>query len=351
MTQPPSPYFPFVSRVLIVIALASLTFLAWYFRDLLLLILGSVLVAVILSLIASPFHHRLSLPRGVALAIAVLLVVGLFASVGWMFGAEIRNQTETLREMLPKAVGAVQARLDSLGIPISIEQMAQGGEESIGGSGIVSSIGGFAMSVGSAIVDFVLVLVAGIFLAAQPDLYRRGVYKLVPEGRRPLLREALHDAGHGLGLWLKGRLLAMALVGVLTGLGLWLIGIPSFLTLGLLAALLDFVPFIGPIIAAIPAVLLALTLGTDTALWTALLYLGVQQVEGNILDPIVQQRMVTLPPAFLLFSMVAAGLLFGVAGIILGAPLAVVIYVLVKRLYVREALHTPTKIPGEEAGS
>lgn len=346
MPERPSPYFPFIPRVLIVIALVSLTLLAWYFRDLLLLIFGSVLVAVIFSLIASPFHNRLGLPRGLALAIAVLLVAGLFALIGWMFGAEIRSQTENLGEMLPRAVAVIQARLDALGIPVSIDSLAKGGSSA--GGGIVSSVGGFAMSIGSAIVDFVLVLVAGVFLAAQPELYRRGLYKMVPEGRRPLLREAVHESADALGLWLKGRLIAMAVVGLLTGFGLWLIGVPSFLTLGILAALLDFVPFIGPIVAAVPGVLLAMTLGVDTALMTAALYLGVQQVEGNILDPIVQQKMVTLPPAYLLFAMVAAGLLFGVAGIILGAPLAVVIYIMVKRLYVREALHTPTRMPGEE---
>ena len=100
--------------------------------------------------------------------------------------------------------------------------------------------------------------------------------------------------------------------------------------------------------SAVPAVLLAFAAGPDEALWTVLLFLIVQQIEGNVLEPLVQQRAVDLPPALLLFALVAGGLLFGPAGIILAAPLTVVLYVLVKRLYIQEALHTRTPLPGAD---
>jgi len=129
---------------------------------------------------------------------------------------------------------------------------------------------------------------------------------------------------------------------------LTVIGVPSALTLALLAALLEFVPFIGPILSAIPAVLLAFVQGPEMALWTLLLFFIVQQIEGNLLEPMVQQRAVDLPPVLLLFALAAGGLLFGTVGIILASPLTVVLYVMVKRLYVQEALHTPTPLPGEE---
>ena len=96
--------------------------------------------------------------------------------------------------------------------------------------------------------------------------------------------------------------------------------------------------------------LLAFAEGPDKALWTLLLFFIVQQIEGNVLEPLVQQRAVDLPPVLLLFALAAGGLIFGVVGIILAAPLTVVIYVLVKRLYVQEALHTPTPLPGEDKG-
>jgi predicted PurR-regulated permease PerM len=140
----------------------------------------------------------------------------------------------------------------------------------------------------------------------------------------------------------------MVVVGLLVGTGLWLLGVPSALTLGLLAGLLEFIPFAGPILAMIPAVLLALAVSPDLAIWVLLLYLAVQQFEGNVLTPVVQQYAVDLPGVVLLFSLIGFGIIFGTLGVILAAPLAVVSYVLVKRLYVVEALHTATPIPGEK---
>lgn len=133
----------------------------------------------------------------------------------------------------------------------------------------------------------------------------------------------------------------------MTGAALWLLGVPSWLVLGLLAGLLEFIPFAGPIIAAVPAVLIALAQSTDLALWTIGAYVVVQHSEAYLIQPLVQQYAVELPAVILLFSLLAFGVLFGPIGVVLAAPLAVVTYVLVKRLYVIETLDTPTPIPGE----
>jgi predicted PurR-regulated permease PerM len=140
----------------------------------------------------------------------------------------------------------------------------------------------------------------------------------------------------------------MVVVGALIGIGLWILGMPSALALGLLAGMLEFIPFAGPILAAIPAILLALAVSPEMALWVALLYTAVQQFEGNVLTPLVQQYAVDLPGVVLLFSLIGFGTLFGTLGVILAAPLAVVTMVLVKRLYVIETLHTETPLPGEK---
>jgi predicted PurR-regulated permease PerM len=229
-----------------------------------------------------------------------------------------------------------------------VQQWLESLRTSSGGSGIVDSLTGILSSVGGAITDVVLVIVGGIFLAVEPDLYRRGLLKLVPRSGRGNLSQALDDCWTALRLWLLARLATMALVGLITGIGLYLIGVPAALTLGLLAGLLDFIPFVGPIIAAVPAVLLALALDPTSALWVVGLYLLVQQIEGNVITPVFQKRAVELPPALLLFALVACGLLFGIAGVLFAEPLTVVTYVLVKRLYVREALNTATPIPGEK---
>src|SRR5690606_28843893 len=122
-----------------------------------------------------------------------------------------------------------------------------------------------------------------------------------PRGRRPLLRDALETCGRALRLWLLGQLSSMTMIGVLTALGLWLIGVPSALALGLLAALAAFVPYLGPILSALPALLIAFGQGTDALLLTAGLYIAVQQLESYVVTPLIQQRLATLPAAVTVF--------------------------------------------------
>ncbi|HEX9932094.1 MAG TPA: AI-2E family transporter [Allosphingosinicella sp.] len=336
----------FIERLVIAIAILGLALLLWALRGLLILVFGAVLVAVILSLIAHPLRSRLRFPDWAALLAAVLVVVGLFGLAFWLFGAETARQASALREAIPAAWGALLQRLEPLGLAEPLRQ-GIGGMQS-GGGGVLSNVGRFVMSVGGGIADALLVIVGGIYLAAQPRLYRGGLLKLFPPGSRGRVEQALDDSWTALRLWLAGRLVSMVFIGILTGVGLWLIGIPGALALGVIAFILEFVPFVGPIISAVPAILLAVAFDPVKALWVGGLYLGIQQLEGNVIEPLVQQRAVDLPPALLLFAIVAGALVFGPTGVIFAAPLTVVLFVMVKRLYVREALQTETEMPGEK---
>lgn len=334
----------FIERLVIAVIVVGIALLLWSLRGLFMLVFGSVLVAVILNIVAQPIRERLRLPAPVALLMAVLIVVGLIGTASWLFGAEVARQSEAIRQAIPDAWAAVEARLDAWGLGDALREWGRAGLQQ---GGVFTNIGTIAITVGNGLADLLLVIVGGIYLAAQPALYRAGLIKLIPKRGRDLTADALDASGRALHLWLLGRLVSMATVGVLTWIGLTIIGVPSALTLALLAALLEFIPFIGPLLAAVPAVLLAFALGPDKALWVVFLFLVVQQIEGNILEPQVQQRAVDIPPALLLFALVAGGLVFGVVGVILAGPLTVVLYVLVKRLYVQEALHTATPLPGE----
>lgn len=336
----------FIQRALIVLLLAVLTLALWRLRELVMLVFGSVVVAAIFNSIASLVCRHTPLRHAAAVAVAVLTVLGLIAACGYLFGAEVGTQARALGELLPAAWESLQRRVDALPFGTRLTGWAQ--DAVPGSSGIVSTLGGLFLSLGGGITDAIVMIVGGIYLAAQPGLYRRGLVLLLPARRRALTDDALLDSGRALQLWLRGQLVSMGVVGVLTGLGLWAIGVPSALTLGILSGLLDFVPIVGPIVAAVPAVLLALAESPQAALWTVGLFVLIQQVEGNLLAPLVQKHAVDLPPALLLFSVIGFGLLFGVMGVLLAAPLTVVAFVLVKRLYVREALHTPTAVPGEE---
>jgi predicted PurR-regulated permease PerM len=149
-------------------------------------------------------------------------------------------------------------------------------------------------------------------------------------------------------MWLKGQILAMVVIGAMTAAGLWLLGVQSWLVLGLLAGFFEFIPFAGPILSAIPGVLIALVQSPELALWTLLMYIFVQHSEAYLIQPLIQEYAVEVPAVVLLFSLLAFAVLFGVIGILFAAPMTVVAYVLVKRLYVVEALGTATPIPGED---
>ena len=327
----------FVRRVLIVIGLVGLALLAWHLRSLLLMLFGAVVVATIFRALADRIHQWTGIRESIAVGLAIVAVLGAIGLLAAAFGSAIIGQVQVLRESLPAAWSSFEARIGDIGLGEQLRHLM----ESVRSQSGPSALGRFILSLGSGLADVLVVLVAGIFLAAQPRFYASGAIKLVPSGKRQLVGEAMEESENALRLWLKGQLLAMVAVGLLVGFGLW--------ALGLLAGLLEFIPFAGPIDAALPAVLLSLAVGPDMALWVLALYFAVQQFEGYVLTPLVQQYAVDLPGVVLIFSLIGFGTLFGTLGLILAAPLTVVSYVLVKRLYVIETLHTATPIPGEKS--
>jgi predicted PurR-regulated permease PerM len=335
----------FVRRVLIVLVLASLFLLAWHLRELLLTLFGAVVVATIFRAIARRICAIVRVSEGVGVAIAVLLVLGLAGGVVALFGTHLTQQFDVLERALPAAWTSFEQRVDDLGLGEQLHRLAEGVRQS---SGSFASLTKAALSIGNGVAGLLIVLFGGIYLAVQPRLYKIGAIKLIPAAKRPLVDEAMDESETALRLWLKGQLMAMVAVGLLTWFGLWLLGMPSAMVLGLLAGVLEFIPFLGPLLAAIPGVLLALAVSPDLALWVLLVYFVVQQLEGYVLTPLIQQFEVRLPGVILLFAVFGFGILFGTLGVILAAPLTVVLYVLVKRLYVIEALHTATPIPGEK---
>jgi predicted PurR-regulated permease PerM len=335
----------FLRRFLMALAIGVLVLVLWRLADLWLLVFASCLLAILFRAMAEPLSRSGRLPPRAALAIVVIGLLLLAGAALWLFGAQIAAQVRLLSDALPQAWQDLERRLGDTMLGDAIRKALP--EVAPEASAVMSGVGTALSLAGNAIAGALLVFVGGIYLAAQPRLYLEGILKLIPAARRALAEQSLAETGRALRLWLLGQLVAMAIVGAATSVGLALIGIPSSLALGVLAGLSDFVPVVGPIVAAIPALLIAFSQGDEAALWTLALYVGVQQIEGNILMPLIQQRVVSLPPALTLFAIVAAGTLFGVPGILLAAPLTVAAYVLVKRLYVREALDTATPIPGE----
>lgn len=331
-----------LTAVAIFVVLAAV----WKLLDLLVLVFGAVVIAVLIRALADWIADHSPLSGGWSVAVAILSIIAVLAALGVAFGSRIQGQFVDLLETLPSAWKALHAAVKAMpGGEYLVRAMENASPME---SGFFANAGTIVLSVASALVNLLLVLFGAVFLAGNPHIYRTGLLKLVPERRRELAGEALTDSGRALKRWLLGQLVSMVIVGSLTGLGLWLLGVPSALALGVVAGVAEAVPYAGPIIAAIPGLLIALLAGPQTALWTLFLYVAIQQIEGTLVMPIIQKRAVSLPPALTVFGIVAAGLLFGTVGLIFAAPLLVVAYVMVKKLYVQEALGTDTPIPGEE---
>jgi predicted PurR-regulated permease PerM len=300
-------------------------------------------VAVILRAFADLISARTPVPRRWSLTTAGFVILVAMIAAGALFGAQVRAQLAGVAEQLPMALNNITREL-------GIGEVTSRLPEALAGTGgsLVGRIAGIGMTILNGLADFLLVVIAGVFVAADPKVYREGLIKLFPPSQHQRIRDSLDASGEALKLRLAAQLVAMTVVAVMAAVGLWLLGLPSPFALGLLAGLLDFVPFVGPILGALPAVLIASSVDAATMLWTVLLFVVIQQVEGNIVFPLVGKRMVSLPPALALFAILAAGVLFGPLGMVLGFPLAVVVFVLVKKLYVRETLGEETPVPGEK---
>lgn len=337
----------FVKRVLTTVAIAAAALLLWQLRAVLVLLFGAILIASIFRAIASPLQTHLRLPERFAVAVSVILVIVLIGGTIGLVGTQIAAQGQILAETLPRAAKIVDARIASIGFGHPMEGWMTG----LSSGGVIgSNISGFLSSATMSVASFLIVFFGGIFLAAQPRLYGIGFIKLVPPAKRSLVAEAMDDSGRALRLWLKGQLWAMIIIFLLTWFGLSLVGLPSALVLALISGVLEFIPYAGAITSSIPAILVGLAQSPHAALLVLALYVIVHHVEAYVIQPVIQQFAVEIPAVITLFCLLGFGLLFGFIGILLAAPLAVVSYVLVKRLYVIEALDTPTPIPGEDKG-
>lgn len=337
-------------RVLIVAAVIVLALLVWEWRRVFLLAFGSILIAVGLRGLAQYAANRTPIGPKVALAISAVVVLGILGGIGWLFGSQITAQISELDSRLPEAWESVRGFLSGSVIGETVLSQVEG-MSSGAPSGTLSRIGEWTMSLADAGLDVIVVLFAAAFIAVDPQPYRNGFLKLFPSGLRGKLDESLEKCAVALMKWLQGTLISMVAIALMLGPALWFLGVPAFIPLALIAALAQFVPVIGPVIATVPGVLLALTVGPETALWTLGAYVATSQVEANLLYPIIQQKELSVPPALTLFAIIAMALLFGPLGGLFAVPLTVVALILVNDFYVAELLHDQPSQLGGEGGS
>jgi predicted PurR-regulated permease PerM len=246
-----------------------------------------------------------------------------------------------LRAELPKSAQQVSNYISQFGWGRAlINQLPSVDEvwQSISALSLLSGVGGFFSSTIGAVGNFFIVILLAIYLASEPQVYLLGFVKMFPKSARHRATEVMRTVGETLRWWLIGKAASMIFIGLLTWIGLSILGVPLALTLGLLAGLLSFIPNFGPILSAVPAILLAFIESPTMAVYTLGLYVGVQLIESNIVTPLIERETVELPPALTIISQLALAVLVGGLGLVLATPLLAVIMVGVQMVYIEDVL-------------
>ena len=324
----------------VVLAVGVLVAIVWLSIHVWLAVFAGILLAVFFSTLTGWVSRFTRLGRGWSLASVLLVLLGLAVLGGWLLAPKLAEQFTELTQRLPKALEHIQQRVQQTGLsrylPTQIPQPSEWANSA--GKVAGKAAGFFSLSV-NAVTTFFVILFLGIYLAASPQAYLKGATHLFPLSQRERVGELFEKIGTTLGHWLLGQMLSMMVVGTLIAVGLTLLGIPLGLALGVLAGLLNFVPIIGSLLSAVPAVLLAFLVGPLHPLYVIGLYVLVNTgIESHLLVPLIQRYAVNLPPAIAVLALFLMGELFGFLGILLAIPVAATLLVLIKVVYVRDVL-------------
>lgn len=343
------------------------------------------------------YLERLRIPRGLGSALIVFGFVGLLFGIGAWIAPTLRQQTGELRAALPQAINRVEDWMNRRGsgllgqlmpeqpsaqagapgrqaqpaagaqpgaqrpaaprsqepgasVPAGEAQTRPGGQ--LAGipdtlSGQINAIAGYLFSFLSSTIAVVtglfLIMILSIYIGASPDLYHKGLLHLFPHRSRPRAKEVLTAIGMTLRKWLVAQLVAMVVIGVVTTIALKLLGVKAALPLGIIAGLLEFIPMVGPILSAIPAVAMGFLDSPEKALFVALAYVGIQFFENHLLIPMLMKEGVDLPPVLTIIGLAVMSVVFGFLGMLVAVPMLAAILVAVKLLYVEDVVGDDVK--------
>ena len=316
---------------------AGLLFAVWLLRDILLLVFAAALIACVLRGASNWLHRNTGIGPGWSLLAVVVALLVVAGGIGWWRGPLIADQAGQMLDQFVNQSQRLWQDLDSTTLGQRVVERLRGEGRSLFETfgGFVPSLAGSALGLGGSLV---VVVATALFLAAAPGTYVEGLLSLLTPSWRARGREVLHSLGETLQLWFVGQLLDMAAVTLLAGAGLFALGVPLAPTLAAFAGLLNFVPYIGALAGAVPAVLVGLSQSPTQALWVALLFLVVQTLEGNVIAPLIQKRTISMPPVLTILSQTVLGTLFGGLGLILATPIAAASMVAVQMIYVETVL-------------
>lgn len=329
----------------------ALALTLWFAADILLLVFASILLAVFLRGCSKYLSQMLNLPVGLSLLMVVSALFLVLALLGNLLAPSLIAQGWQLYAAVPVSLERVYLYLLRYDWFLNLVQMLPPLRDMVPE---ISKLLTQAQAVFSGVLNvttqLALVLFLGLYLAAQPGIYLRGLLRLFPDHKKPRMQAVLDELEHTLTMWLLGKLVGMVIIGTATSMALGMLGVPLAGALGLITGLLNFIPYLGPILAAIPTLLIAFSKEPMLALYAMLFYVGLQLAESYILTPFVDRRTVSLPPALTITVQVMMGIFFGLIGVMLATPLAAVAYVLINMLYVEDVLGGETRASARPEG-
>ena len=342
--RPPEPGF--VHRVLIVVgivlAVAGLVCLIWFAVRVWFVLFAGVLLAIFLRTLSRWVCQWTGVSTRWSLAIVIPGLLGIATLLGWLLAPSISDQFQELSRRLPEALDRGWQQIEQSSLARWIPAKLPPASEMTSALGnMASRVGNFFRVTVEVVVGVLAILFLGLYLAVSPRTYVNGLVRMFPIAKRNRLREVLDEVACTIQFWLLGQLASMIAVGVLIGFGLYLVGIPLPLALGVIAGVLEFIPVFGPIMAAVPAILLGLTESPMHAVYALAVFLAANQVEGHLIYPLAQRYALSLPPALTVFALTLGGALFGFLGLLLATPITAVAVVLIKRFYVEDVLGDP----------
>jgi predicted PurR-regulated permease PerM len=303
------------------------------------------LLTILLSIIlAAPVNYLAR--RGWPRTWGVLTVIAVSVGALWLFGLALVPAVETQSRELAQAFPTLLDEALTLAnqvqsffgldtqIGLDPKSLSNVGREVVTGS-TVSTAAGVGLTLATALSLGVVVFISTIYLVIQPAPWVDGFVSLFPAGWRPRTREVLQAMYHTVQRWFLGQLTAMTFIAVFWAISLSIIGVPFALLIGIFSGLISFIPYLGATISVTVPILLALVSDPFTVVWVILAFVIIQQIEGNILQPIVMSRAVDLHPALVVFAILIMGTLFGLIGVFLAVPLVAAFQVLVRELWVQ----------------
>ncbi|QOG20785.1 AI-2E family transporter [Bradyrhizobium sp. SEMIA] len=315
-------------------------FLIWQTVSSLLIVFAGVLFAALLDAAARALASIVPISRAWRLTL-VLLLLSALSGFGMAWGAgKLPEQTRLLLKVMDAQVDVLQEHLLSYGVDLLGPEWGRDFAQWLfADQGRFFSHAQFLLGGASSFLSAVLVILfLGILFAFDPTGHRESVVMLVKHSYRARARAVMDEMGGIMRLWFVGQLVRIVLMTLCVWIALYLIGLPGPFVLGLQAGLSNFIPYLGPIVAAIPIALVAMPLGASLLIWAVVIYTIIQSIEGYVIGPLIQRQAVEIPPAWTLVAIVLLGSLFGVLGIALAMPLVAIGRVAIIRFYVEDYL-------------